>query len=72
MPNGLLAAKRVGLFCIAIPNPLTGQLPLDHADLRLTSRAGIPLETLLVTVQNRLLEQGAGVELSSDSARNAK
>ena len=26
-PNGVLAAKRAGLFCIAIPNELTRQLP---------------------------------------------
>ena len=26
-PNGVLAAKRAGLFCIAVPNQLTRQLP---------------------------------------------
>ena len=26
-PHGVLAAKRAGLFCIAVPNQLTGQLP---------------------------------------------
>ena len=26
-PNGILAAKRAGLFCVAVPNPLTSQLP---------------------------------------------
>jgi HAD superfamily hydrolase (TIGR01509 family) len=26
-PNGVLAAKRAGLYCIAIPNPITRQLP---------------------------------------------
>src|SRR5882724_3207634 len=25
-PNGILAAKRAGLFCVAVPNPLTRQL----------------------------------------------
>jgi beta-phosphoglucomutase-like phosphatase (HAD superfamily) len=25
-PNGVLAAKRAGLYCIAIPNELTSQL----------------------------------------------
>ena len=53
-PNGLLSAKRAGLFCVAVPNPLTGQLPLDHADLRLTSLADMPLEALLGTVQERV------------------
>ena len=36
-PNGILAAKRAGLFCIAIPNPLTKDLALELADRRLTS-----------------------------------
>jgi HAD superfamily hydrolase (TIGR01509 family) len=36
-PHGVLAAKRAGLFCVAVPNPLTRNLPLDLADLRLTS-----------------------------------
>src|SRR5262249_29511424 len=27
-PNGVLAAKRAGIFCVAVPNTLTRQLPL--------------------------------------------
>ena len=49
-PNGLLSAKRAGLFCVAVPNPLTGRLPLDHADLRIASLADMPLETLLAAI----------------------
>jgi HAD superfamily hydrolase (TIGR01509 family) len=36
-PNGILAAKRAGIFCIVVPNPLTERLPLDRADRRLNS-----------------------------------
>jgi len=36
-PNGILAAKRAGIFCVAIPNPLTRELSLDLADRRLAS-----------------------------------
>ena len=36
-PPGVLAAKRAGLFCIAVPNSLTKDLSLDHADRRLRS-----------------------------------
>jgi beta-phosphoglucomutase-like phosphatase (HAD superfamily) len=36
-PNGILAAKRAGMFCVAIPNPLTKDLPLELADRRLRS-----------------------------------
>lgn len=52
-PNGLLAAKRAGLICVAVPNPLTGQLPLDHADVRITSLADVPLERLLTIACER-------------------
>ncbi len=50
-PNGVLAAKRAGLFCVAVPNPLTRLLTLDHADLQLTSLADLPLRTLLSIVE---------------------
>lgn len=36
-PNGILAAKRAGIFCVAIPNPLTKDLQLELADRRLRS-----------------------------------
>ena len=36
-PNGILAAKRAGIFCIVVPNALTEQLPLELADRRLSS-----------------------------------
>lgn len=36
-PNGILAAKRAGIYCVAIPNPLTKDLPLAMADRRLRS-----------------------------------
>lgn len=49
-PNGITAAKRAGLFCIAVPNGLTRQLALDHADLRVGSLADLPLELLLTRV----------------------
>jgi HAD superfamily hydrolase (TIGR01509 family) len=46
-PNGILAAKRAGLFCVAVPNGVTGQLDVSHADLRLGSLAELSLEQLL-------------------------
>lgn len=46
-PNGLAAAKGAGIPCVVVPNPLTAQLPLDLADLRLTSLADVPLDRLL-------------------------
>lgn len=46
-PIGVTAAKRAGLFCVAVPNELTRRLPLDHADLHLNSLADLSLEELL-------------------------
>jgi HAD superfamily hydrolase (TIGR01509 family) len=50
-PNGITAAKRAGLFCVAVPNPLTCQLSLAHADLLVSSLADLPLQHLLERVQ---------------------
>lgn len=52
-PNGVLAAQRAGIFCVAIPNPVTSQLDLAHADLRLASLALMPLEDLIAEVEKR-------------------
>lgn len=52
-PNGVLAAQRAGIFCIAVPNPITSQLSLSHADMQLTSLADIPLEKLLTHIQEK-------------------
>jgi HAD superfamily hydrolase (TIGR01509 family) len=36
-PNGVAAAKAAGLFCVAVPDPLTADLALDGADIVLGS-----------------------------------
>jgi len=36
-PNGIASAKAAGLYCVAVPNPLTAGLTLDRADLVLSS-----------------------------------
>jgi len=36
-PNGVASAKAAGVFCVAVPNPLTADLPLGGADLVLGS-----------------------------------
>ncbi len=47
-PNGIRAAKAAGLFCVAVPNPVTHSLiPDNAADLRLGSLAEISLLELL-------------------------
>lgn len=50
-PNGILAARRAGIFCVAVPNLLTIHLDVDQADLRLNALSDMPLEALLDVVQ---------------------
>jgi len=46
-PNGVTAAKRAGLRCVAVPNRITADLDLSPADLRLGSLADVTLPQLL-------------------------
>ena len=46
-PNGVSSAKAAGIFCVAVPNPVTRRLPLGHADHLLKSLAEEPLEHIL-------------------------
>ena len=46
--NGVTAAKDAGAFCIAVPNPMTRDLPLSHADVRLNALSDMLLTDLLV------------------------
>jgi HAD superfamily hydrolase (TIGR01509 family) len=47
-PNGIASAKAAGILCVAVPNPMTQLLQLDHADYRLDSFASMPLQDLLI------------------------
>ncbi len=49
--NGVVAAKRAGLFCVVVPSALTRRFSFDQADLRLDSLADLPLEKLLWEVE---------------------
>jgi len=53
-PNGVLAAKRARVFCVAVPNRLTKQLSFDHAaDLTVASLKQIVLAELLEAAGKR-------------------
>jgi len=45
--NGLLAARRAGLYCVAVPNSMTAASRLDEAHLQLGSLAEMQLAELL-------------------------
>ena len=46
-PNGVAAAKKAGLRCVAIPNAITRHLDLGQADLVVESLADVTLPELL-------------------------
>ncbi|HEX5174812.1 MAG TPA: HAD-IA family hydrolase [Gaiellaceae bacterium] len=54
-PNGVLAAKAAGIFCVAVPNEVTRDLGLEDAgaDLVLDSLADLPPETLFARLAER-------------------
>lgn len=49
--NGILASKRAGAWCVAVPTVMTRKMPLKLADLRLDSLADLPLEGLLEVLE---------------------
>ena len=46
-PNGVMAAKRAGMRCVAIPNSITAKLDLSGADVVLRSLAELTLADLV-------------------------
>ena len=50
-PNGVRAARRAGIFVVAVPNELTATLSLDEANLRMASLSDMPLSILLDKVK---------------------
>ncbi len=60
-PHGVHAAQQAGIFCVAIPNEVTSRLSLDHADVRLSSMAEMPLQHLIELVEERQRKREAGV-----------
>jgi HAD superfamily hydrolase (TIGR01509 family) len=46
-PNGIAAAKAAGLRCVAVPNPITSELDVSAADLRLDTLGALGLEQLI-------------------------
>jgi HAD superfamily hydrolase (TIGR01509 family) len=51
--NGVRAAKAAGLFCVAVPNPVTVGLDLSGADLVVDSLAALPLSDVLSLAERR-------------------
>ncbi len=51
-PNGVLAAKRAGIYCVAVPNEITRNLNFDQADWRIESLTELRLEDIIKQLTN--------------------
>ena len=49
-PNGVRAAKAAGIFCVAVPNPITRELDLAEADLVVETLEDLPFDALIERV----------------------
>jgi HAD superfamily hydrolase (TIGR01509 family) len=58
--NGMLAARSAQLFCVVVPGTLTQYLTFGETDLRLTSLAGLRLDTLEQHLAARLPAEPRG------------
>ncbi|CAG7648368.1 HAD family hydrolase [Paenibacillus allorhizosphaerae] len=61
-PNGTLAAKRAGMFCVTVPNAVTALLTFGEYDMRLDSMAQLPLQEVV-----RRLSEASSTTLSQTS-----
>lgn len=52
-PNGVAAARAAGIFCVAVPGPLTREMALEEADLRLNALDEMPLRELVAVAENK-------------------
>ncbi len=52
--RGVTAAKRAGLYCVAVPNSVTEALDFSLADVRVASLAEMPLESLIVKANRNM------------------
>jgi HAD superfamily hydrolase (TIGR01509 family) len=50
-PNGITSAKAAGLFCVAIPNPLTTQMELGHADMQVSTLSALSLSDIAARME---------------------
>jgi beta-phosphoglucomutase-like phosphatase (HAD superfamily) len=56
-PNGITAAQRAGIFCVAVPNQISIQMGVGHADLVINSMADINIDNLMKIHSQRVERQ---------------
>lgn len=59
-PNGILAARAAGCPVVAVPGPLTRQIPLPPADLVLPALDALPLAELIAAVERAVATRSTG------------
>lgn len=50
-PNGIKAARAAGIFCVAVPNEITGRLDVNGADMVLKTVGDMTLEEIIAIAQ---------------------
>jgi len=70
-PNGVLAAKAAGVFCVAVPNEVTRGLGLESAgaDLVVGSLADLPPERLLARLEQAAAGEARAAATQRDRPR---
>ena len=53
-PNGVIAAKSAGMYCVAVPHELTAALDLSQADLLVPSLDGLQLRDVIAQLTSNL------------------
>ncbi len=53
--NGSTAAKKAGLYCVAIPNPVTKHMQFDEVDHQMESIAELELAALIQLAEQRTI-----------------
>ncbi len=52
-PNGIRAARAAGIFCVAVPTPVSRDLDLSQANLIVPSLADLPLERICALLDRK-------------------
>jgi len=51
-PTGVRAAKNAGIYCAAIPNPITAKMDISHADVIFNSFTEVDLHEIMRNLEN--------------------
>lgn len=53
-PNGCIAAKSAGIFCVAVPNNITKNLEFNNPELMIDSMESILLDQIIATAEKEI------------------